>query len=197
MKRLAARASLQRPYVQQIMTPLQLFEWASNNIQGTVFKYCRCAEYDEVKEQLEIRFQTCRTILGTRKLHSFVPVSYDTVQVRAFSRSTTFKTEKVTKQDSELGIEAISGYVTCIYDAEWWLAFVLETDKENAELKVTILHPRGPSRSFKYPSIPDILIVPSSDILTKVDPKTATGPTYTLGRKKSKIANEKLTDKYN
>ena len=150
-----------------------------------------------MKEQLEIRFQTCRTIPGTHKLHSFVPVSYDTVQVRAFSRSTTFKTEKVTKQDSELGIEAISGYVTCIYDAEWWLAFVLETDKEKAELKVTILHPRGPSRSFKYPSIPDILIVPSSDILTKVDPKTATGRTYTLGRKESKIATEKLTDKYN
>ena len=29
VKRLAARASLQRPYKQQIMTPLQLFEWAS------------------------------------------------------------------------------------------------------------------------------------------------------------------------
>lgn len=29
VKRLAARASLQRPYEQQIMTPLQLFEWAS------------------------------------------------------------------------------------------------------------------------------------------------------------------------
>ena len=106
VKRLAAQASLQRPYDQQIMTPLQLFEWASNNIQGTVFKYCSCAEYDEVTEQSEIRFQTCRTIPGTRKLHSFVPVSYDTVQVRAFSRSTTFKTEKVTKQDSELRIEA-------------------------------------------------------------------------------------------
>ena len=29
VKRLAARASLQRPYEQQIMTPLQLYEWAS------------------------------------------------------------------------------------------------------------------------------------------------------------------------
>ena len=85
MKRLPARASLQRPYDQQIMTPLLLFKWASNNIQETV------------------------------------------------------------------GMEAISGYVTCIYDTEWCLAFVLETDKENAEVKVTFLHPRGPSCSFKYP----------------------------------------------
>ena len=146
-----------------------------------------------MKDQLETRFQTSRTITGTRQLHSFVLVSCDTLQVRAFSTSTTFKTEKVTKQDIELGIEEISGYVTCIYNAEW-LAFALETEQEIAEVKVTFLHPRGPARSFKYPSTPDVLFVPSSDILTKVDPKTATGRTYTLGRKQSKIATEKLTD---
>ena len=100
----------------------------------------------------------------------------------------------MTKQASELEIEEISGYVTCIYDAQWWLAFVLETDKVNAEVKVTFMHPRGPSRSFKYPSQPDILIVPSSDILTKVDAKTATGRTYTLSRKESKLATQKPTD---
>ena len=49
VKHLASRASLQRPYDQQIMTPHQLFEWASNNIQGIVFQYCSCSEYEEVK----------------------------------------------------------------------------------------------------------------------------------------------------
>ena len=83
VKRLASRASLQRPYDQQIMTPHQLFEWASNNIQGIVFQYCSCTEYEEVKDQLEARFQTSRTIPGTRKLHSFIPVSQESMQVRA------------------------------------------------------------------------------------------------------------------
>ena len=36
VKRLAARASLQRLYDQQIMTPRQLFEWASDNIPNIV-----------------------------------------------------------------------------------------------------------------------------------------------------------------
>ena len=103
----------------------------------------------------------------------------------------------MTKQESELAIDDISGFVTCVYDAHWWLALVLETDKENAELKVTFLHPQGPSHSFKYPTQPDILVVPSSDILTKVNAKTATGHTYTLSRKESKLATEKLTYKYN
>ncbi len=55
VKRLAARASLQRPYDQQIMTPFQLFEWSSKNIQGTVFNYCNCTEYEEVKILLDFR----------------------------------------------------------------------------------------------------------------------------------------------
>ena len=113
VKRLASRASLQRPYDQQIITPRQLFEWASNNIQGIVFQYCSCVEYEEVKDLLEARFQTSRTIPGTRKLHSFVPMSQESMQVRSFSAAAIFKTEKVTKQESELATDDISGYITC------------------------------------------------------------------------------------
>ena len=195
VKRLAARASLQRPYDQQIMTALQLFEWASNNIQGTIFEFCSSAEYAEVKIQLEPRFQLSRTIPGTRQLHSFVPVSCNSVEVRKFSTSTIFKIEKVTKQESEIAVEAISGYVTCSYNARWWLAFVLNVDVENAEVRVTLLHPQGPARSFKYPSIPDIVTIPSSDILTRVNPNTTTGRTYTLSTKESKLVTEKLATK--
>ena len=64
-----------------------------------------------------------------------------------------------------------------MHDGEWWLACVLEVDVENAEIRVTFLHPRGPSQSFidKYPSVPDILVVQTTDLLTKVNPRTTTG----------------------
>ena len=45
MKRLAARASLQRPYDQQIMTPRQLFDWAAENVPDTFFQYCSLDDY--------------------------------------------------------------------------------------------------------------------------------------------------------
>jgi len=35
VKRLTVKASLQRPYDQQIMTPRQLYDWASENINAT------------------------------------------------------------------------------------------------------------------------------------------------------------------
>lgn len=40
VKRLAARTSLQRPYDQQITTPRQLFEWATEGFPGVYFEYC-------------------------------------------------------------------------------------------------------------------------------------------------------------
>ncbi len=116
----------------------------------------------------------------------------DTVEVRTFSTSTIFKTEKVIKQDSDFRIESISGYVTCVYNAEWWLSLVLDVDVENAVVRIMFLHPRGPARSFNYPSIPDILTIPSSDILTTVEPNTATGRAYTLSKTESKMATKKL-----
>ena len=46
VKRLAARASLHRPYKQQIMTPFQLYEWARENIPGVNF--CICSMRDKI-----------------------------------------------------------------------------------------------------------------------------------------------------
>ena len=54
VKRLAARASLQRPYEDQIVTPLQLYEWATVNIPSTVFAYCSTEEYLTEKSHLEV-----------------------------------------------------------------------------------------------------------------------------------------------
>ena len=69
---------------------------------------------------------------------------------------------------------------------------MLQLDADNNEVRVTFLHPHGPSHSFKYPRIQDILSIPMSDILTTVDPRTATGRVYTITQKESRAASEKL-----
>ncbi len=56
VKRLAARASLQRPYNGQIMTPRQLFDWACTNIAAH-FGYCSNEDYQREEQNLEKRFQ--------------------------------------------------------------------------------------------------------------------------------------------
>ena len=89
VKRLAARASLQKPYNDQVMTPHQLFDWASCSISAVRFDYCSSDDYEAEEKKLEERFAKSRTIPGTRKLHSFIPVSNDGIKVKLFSLSTT------------------------------------------------------------------------------------------------------------
>ena len=74
MKHLAAQASLQRPYNYQIMNPRQLFNWACSSIPSVHFDYCSNDEYELEHQKLEECFKQSRTIPGTKRLHSFVPL---------------------------------------------------------------------------------------------------------------------------
>ena len=124
-KRLAARTSLQRPYEAQIMTPLQLYEWASKNIPGVSFNYCGTEEYEEEKAYLEDRFEKAHTVTGTCKLHSYIPISKTTLRTTTFSFSSTFKVERVTAEKCGM-VEDISGFVACACNRKWWIACVSE-----------------------------------------------------------------------
>ena len=53
VKRLAARASPQRPYNQQIITPRQLYDWAHDNIPAIFFHYCSIEEYKTEEQFLQ------------------------------------------------------------------------------------------------------------------------------------------------
>ena len=86
VKHLAARASLQRPYDEQFMTPRQL-------LNGLLITYLWSSLNKREQTHLEEWFQKARTISGTRKLHSFVPVSKDRVRTRVFSSSILSKEE--------------------------------------------------------------------------------------------------------
>ena len=56
VKGLATKASLQRPYKEQIRTPFQVYQWASPKIPGIPFDYSSVEEYESEKRNLEIRF---------------------------------------------------------------------------------------------------------------------------------------------
>ena len=48
-----------------------------------------------------------------------------------------------------------------VYDSQWWLALVLETDKENAEVKVMFLHH---TRTFPLFQVPHSTRYPSCSL---------------------------------
>ena len=69
---------------------------------------------------------------------------------------------------------------------------MLQVVADESRVRVTFLHPHGPSNSFKYPGVEDVKTIPTADVLTIADPRTRTSRTYTLLKKESKLASERL-----
>ena len=175
------------------MTPRQLFDWATIAISAVHFEYCTIQDYEREKVNLEKRFQASRTIQGTRKLHSFVPTSKDTVAVKPYSASTVSKEGKVISADSEVPPGNISGFVTCVYEHKWLLGCALQVEKDDPLVTVSFLHPHGPCSSFRYPAAPEVHTLIMRDILTSVDPRSRSGRVYTLTSIEMKAASTELT----
>lgn len=87
LKRLATKANLQKTHGDGIKTPLQLYEWAIENIQNMNFQYVSMKDYEGEKQILEERFLNLKPISSTRKIHQVQPVSRGIVQVKIFSSS--------------------------------------------------------------------------------------------------------------
>ena len=132
IKRLAARASLQRPYDKQILTPHQLYEFACAEIKTINFYYATTEEHNSEAEALQQRFDLARTIAETHGLHSFLPISKDKLEVREFSASPVAREECVSlMQYASIQRPVMRGYVIAVYDGHWWLACVLRSLEES------------------------------------------------------------------
>ena len=110
----------------------------------------------------------------------------------SYSASDASREERVTLDKNDLPPESIAGFVTCLCEGKWWLACVLEVIQADNLVKLTFLHPHGPSSLFKYPEPLDIRTVPMDNILTLVDPRTRTGRVYSLSKKEVTCASEKF-----
>lgn len=100
VKRMAARASLQRALDAQITTVHDLYEWAiePNNLKNVVVKYSSEKDYSEAKEKLDVRYTRAKTIAGTQKLHCIIPKDDGSLLVKNYSRSTDVRVCKIFKR---------------------------------------------------------------------------------------------------
>ncbi|GBN94496.1 hypothetical protein AVEN_228037-1 [Araneus ventricosus] len=104
---------------------------------------------------------------------------------KTFSFATTSISYQVISKGEMLNFRDMNDYVISMYNEKWWLSYIFG---EN-EVKVTFLHPSGHSPSFSYPLTHDVLWIPSSDIIYKMNPITPTGRVNVLpAEEKKKIA---------
>ena len=97
VKRLETRASLHKTIKYHILTPLQLFEFCTKNIHNIKSIYFTVNDWESENDLLKIRHQSVKTIPGTRKCHSFAPLSEHEVKVKPFSFCDSFTIAEVVK----------------------------------------------------------------------------------------------------
>ena len=98
MKKLATKASLQRPLDCQIQTPHQLYEWAQDNIAGVTTIFCPKGDIAEHETFLKARLEKSITVAGTQKLHAFYSIhERHQLVVRCYSNSGESRTVNVVK----------------------------------------------------------------------------------------------------
>ena len=152
VKRLVARSSLQRPYADQILTPIDFYLFCCSKIEGIKFSYTTFKDYEDEVEFLSDRFSRACTIAGTQKLHYFEPVSPSTLLVKLYSSAKDFMLKNVCKDNCRQSVQSqdINGYLTVVYNSHWYLACVLEKNAESKEVTVSFLHPPGPALCTLY-----------------------------------------------
>ena len=69
------------------------------------------------------------------KTTKLLPMSLSELKVKFVSQTSESKTVRIVKQTNVL-FEDIKGFVTAIYDQEWYLACVLETYPDSLEVKL-------------------------------------------------------------
>ena len=92
--RLATKASLQHAYKDHILTELQLFQFAVNDIKGMHFCFVALEEQEQEAKLLDGCLARSRTVPGTQKLHCFIPFSPNTLEVKLFSSSHSVEKKK-------------------------------------------------------------------------------------------------------
>ena len=160
IKRSAARASLQRPVENQILTPRDLFQFCHDSITSIKSFFVSSAEVELVTNELAQRFAHAQTIIGTQKLHQFIPLTEGFMAVSEISTLSGENKEKkrVIKKDGVLAPEQPIpqiplGAFVCIEDREkFYVASIKGIDAEFGDFCLEILKPAGIQDSYTFPS---------------------------------------------
>lgn len=147
-KRAVTKASLQRTYENQILTPQEMFKFCNEQLKGITYVFVKSEDIQELYANvLEERFNTCKKIKGTRSFHCFIPQSDNLLKCQFTSKSPdselhqTGKIVPLTLRNKDI--------VACVYDKQWWIAEVNNIDCQNKDVHVTFYNPQGPRTSFK------------------------------------------------
>jgi hypothetical protein len=105
-------------------------------------------EYKGEEGLLSSRFETAKTVCRTQQLHAFMLVKKGVLNTKIYSASPNFSENRVISVLKDMiELKDITAFVTCMYNHFWRLVCVLSVSEESNHVKISFLHPHGPSAS--------------------------------------------------
>lgn len=179
IKYLARRASLQRPSDQQILTPRQLYDFASLEIQNVEILWMGEDDRKEFTALHAERDAAAKTINGTRSHHQYVPKE-DGISLYRVSGDSAGTFHRIRSAQPTPNCELHPGnYVACIYDQHWYVGCVTMVGEDDfGEVEVSFMEVAEFECAYRYPRRSDICWVPKGDILDQLQLTTQNHRTY-------------------
>lgn len=78
-----------------ILTPQDLYFWATKNFTGVNFTFITNEDYLHIKNVLDVRCSHSNTVKGTQTLHTFLPINDDMGHAYIKTVSTSEKSSKI------------------------------------------------------------------------------------------------------
>ena len=145
VKRLNARASLQALTDHQILTAMAMFEWSSKNIPGIKFFFVSNKDVDKNAQRFDLheRWESKRTIPGTRSSHCCIPTSETSLEMKRISADlvgTAVGERNVPDEKDFNNAELQVGkYIACLYDKEWYIGCIVDRSDEEGDVNVNFM----------------------------------------------------------
>ena len=136
---------------------------------------------NEVCKSLEKQFSRGNTVPGTLSSHHFIPLpsSKITHKLSSVDESHAGTHDYNLPTTFQLCDIRPVTYVTCFYNYFWLVGLVTQVDVEQGNVKVQLMFPHGPHKTFNWPETEDSCYVPIKNILCQISsPTTITGQNY-------------------
>jgi hypothetical protein len=205
VKRLVARASLQATVDNHILTAIQMFNWASEHIDGVKFLFVSADDVTDnsVHFDLPSRFASATTVTGTRSHHSFIPVCEVEMTMKRISADSEFTVVTFGENQSQLtslphhNDQLQPGqYVACIYDKEWFVGCIAERSDDESDVLINFMkHASTGLLSWPPASRKDQCWVPFQHVICLIDAPELQGHgarSYKLSMKDKEKIHQKL-----
>ena len=180
VKRLARLASLQRGINDQITTPIQLFDWATRNLELKCF-YISSQEVKQNETLIDDRMRSAIAIRGTRTFHSYVPINLFQINASVLSGSeeefTTFDVLPEPSEVFDFNSCVVNDHIACINpdNMYWYICKIVSLDQPTKTFIVALMSPSGESGFIRgYKPTNNQRNIPLSHVLSKINTLRAT-----------------------